>query len=308
MRIFITLSGWLAAAVCLTVLVFVYAELRDVREAPGRVAEKNRPVPAQETAEPAAAVHFPETAPPDPLSREKALPETEEAMDIRVSPADVLKTIMSKNSGPDRARDRDWQQRRAEFSAAMAGRRYGEFLDSLSLNDEKMAEVRKTLAEYQHRLMRGRFGRMDREEDPESIARENEAAKAALEKELASLLSPADYAAWETWNGEMPRRNLERRVDWQLEAMGPALSKKTGALLRETLVEELLPIEEETGGMPVRGRSETYRAMQEEAMNRVLERMTPDMCEEEAAQIGNFLNQQLNMMRGGPPGRGGRRR
>jgi hypothetical protein len=172
---------------------------------------------------------------------------------------------------------------------------YGGFLKDAGLTPEVREAVRAAIGESVGAMFKdsmsflkdGDLTAMD------DMAQNEEQRKAALREVLAQNLTPEQLAAYDTYEEELPRRMLEQSFDMQLSMMGGTMDEETRAVVRDTLVETLLPLQEDASLKPSESMSQSTAAM-EQALDRLEGLLPPDQYESAA----RFIQQQVGMMQG----------
>lgn len=172
---------------------------------------------------------------------------------------------------------------------------YGGFLKDAGLTPEAREAVRAALSESVGATFKdsmaflkdGDMTAMD------NMAQNEEQRKAALREVLAQNLTPEQLTAYDAYEEELPRRMLEQSFDMQLSMMGGTMDEETRAIVRDTLVETLLPLQEEGNIKPSESMAQTAEAM-EQTLDRLEGLLPPDQYESAA----RFIQQQIGMMQG----------
>jgi hypothetical protein len=308
-------GGWIAGCIGFGIAVFAFLRMgeldRELTAARNDVARLEGQLMTL-AATPASPSAGGSAAQPAARNHQKAEPEAQAAAGkIRISPADVLKTIMANAEDPGGEDDTSnmaasmaqiFEGERGEQMAAFGAEmnvnmQYGDFLKSLQLDPETYAGVKDTLKRFQQAQMKAGIAMMNGGLDPEKMREDMEAAKAAMESDIADLLGPDDYTAFQAYQEELPRKMLEKNLDMQMSMMGVQLGAETKEMLRNVMTEEMLPLQQAApGAMPPPDQAEAALTRQEQALDRILERMAPALGDAEYADVQAFIDQQRNML------------
>lgn len=305
MQTIIKAAGWLAALALLLALgAFVLAQREKDVQMEDLLEENTRLKQSIETLRKVDD----ETKNDEDLPEEKAAPGQELplfSVPTDFDPASLVQNMLAQSQDPgmDSAFDPMAKlfnspegRRMAEYGARTAvNMQYRPLFEQLALPPEIEARVRELLQDFASEAIDVGLQAFDKDTDFEAMSQLNLEREAKLRNDIAQLLSPEELAIFDEYQETLPERMIEQSYDMLLRMYGTGLSEEKMQLVKQVLVEETLHLPEDPD-VPPADALQTYAIQQEEAFARALERLAPDLSEEEYAAVMAFVEQQLSMV------------
>ncbi|MBE0557759.1 MAG: hypothetical protein IH628_11055, partial [Proteobacteria bacterium] len=187
-------------------------------------------------------------------------------------------------------------RRMAEYSIKTAvNMQYRPLFDELGLPPETEEKIKEILQQYVSESINAGLRAFDKSADSESLQSMSTEREAKLREDLSQLLSPEELAQYDAYQATLPERMLGQSYETQLRMFHGDISEESIALVKQVLVEETLHLKA-SQDMPPADAVEVYAIQQEEAFSRALERLAPEISEEEYAAVEAFIKLQQELV------------
>jgi translation initiation factor 2 beta subunit (eIF-2beta)/eIF-5 len=303
--------GWIVALVLVGVLGFVLMQShkRDSRElARATVAEEEAEQLASEIKSRQVQLEETEDALKEARKERKEALEAAVAETPETTPANMMEDIVEALKGDNGGEKKGmggfmemFKGEQGEKMAAMSAKMsvnmmYSDLFGELALDAETEEAVQALLVDFQTNQMLKGLSMMGGDKDAKALAEEMEAAQEDMNKELASLLSQEEMELYEEYQEEMPARMLDKQYDMQLRQFAPGLSEEAHVLVKDVLVEEMTGLQPKPGAIPDKDAMQNMMGNMTESFDRALERLSPELSDDEYASVERFMNQQQQFM------------
>lgn len=202
------------------------------------------------------------------------------------SPFDPLANLFNSQEG----------RRMADFSARTAiNMQYRDLFQQLALPPETEAQVKELLQQFASDAINAGLKALSGNADAEGMQQANLERETQLRNNLAQLLTPEELAQYDAYQEALPEKMLEQSYETMLRMYGTGLSEESIQMVKQVLVEETLHLKPDPD-IPPADAMQTYAVQQEEAFARALERLAPDLSEEEYAAVEDFIEQQQTLV------------
>ncbi len=196
----------------------------------------------------------------------------------------------------------------AKFATNM---QYDPFVNGLQLAPEDRQQVRDILTKYNSEVMRKSMGALQGKSDFASVSTDTKALKEQMRAELKAVLGTDGMAEFDAYEEEMPERMLNQSMDMQLGLFAGGLTEENRTMVRDVLVEELLPGQPDPTAPASPDQMGSLSETQRAAFERALQRLQPSLPPDQYAEVESFVRQQQDIMdmvtgmMGAPAGTGG---
>ncbi len=181
----------------------------------------------------------------------------------------------------------------AKFATNM---QYDPFVNGLQIPSEQKQQVRDILTKYNSEMMRKSMGVLQGKSDFAAVAADTGALKEQMRAELKTALGTDGLAEFDAYQEEMPERMLNQLMDMQLGMFAGGLTAENRTMVRDVLVQELLPGQPDPSAPTSPDQLGTVSETQRAAFERALQRLQPTLPPDQYSEVEGFVRQQQDMM------------